>query len=114
MLWGSDVGLLCVLGLTFKGATGLSPISQKLLIQRGAERDNLHPMEDQEWSEEEYEKWDGYGVEFSGYEVELFSGLEEDWSGEEDEVTGFVDLSMEENWLTNEDDQGSYTSEVTE
>ncbi|KAF9153790.1 hypothetical protein BG015_002614 [Linnemannia schmuckeri] len=36
MLWGNNVGRLCTIGLTFKGAVGLSPISEKLLVQRGA------------------------------------------------------------------------------
>ncbi|KAF9904203.1 wD repeat domain [Linnemannia zychae] len=41
MLWGNDVGLLCVEGLTSKGASGLSTINQKLLVQRGAMDDSL-------------------------------------------------------------------------
>ncbi|KAF9905209.1 hypothetical protein EC991_001912 [Linnemannia zychae] len=36
MLWGNDVGLLCASNLTLKGAVGLSPLNQKLLLQRGA------------------------------------------------------------------------------
>ncbi|KAG0366779.1 hypothetical protein BGX24_003539 [Mortierella sp. AD032] len=36
MLWGKDIGHLCISDLTFKGATGLSPINQELLVQRGA------------------------------------------------------------------------------
>ncbi|KAG0358970.1 hypothetical protein BGX24_005881, partial [Mortierella sp. AD032] len=36
MLWGNDAGILCALGLTFKGAIGLSPVNQKLLVQHGA------------------------------------------------------------------------------
>ncbi|KAF9114588.1 hypothetical protein BGW39_003306, partial [Mortierella sp. 14UC] len=41
MLWGNDVGLLCALDLTYKGAIGLSLINQKLLVQRGAIDDSL-------------------------------------------------------------------------
>ncbi|KAF9900430.1 hypothetical protein EC991_007346 [Linnemannia zychae] len=41
MLWGNDIGLLCTTDLTFKGAIGLSPINQKLLVQRNAIDDSL-------------------------------------------------------------------------
>ncbi|KAG0255238.1 hypothetical protein BGZ95_005817, partial [Linnemannia exigua] len=47
MLWSNDVGLLCALDLTFEGAIGLSPRSQKLLVQRGAIED-LPPSKGQE------------------------------------------------------------------
>ncbi|KAF9124282.1 hypothetical protein BGW39_008315 [Mortierella sp. 14UC] len=36
LVWGSGVGRLCVSDVQFKSATGLSPIYQKLLVQRGA------------------------------------------------------------------------------
>ncbi|KAF9904229.1 hypothetical protein EC991_002932 [Linnemannia zychae] len=36
MLWGSNLQMLCVTDMTLKDATGLSPIQQKLLLQRGA------------------------------------------------------------------------------
>jgi WD40 repeat protein len=36
MLWGTNLRMLCVAGLTFKDTTGLRPIYQKLLLQRGA------------------------------------------------------------------------------
>ncbi|KAF9917938.1 wD repeat domain [Linnemannia zychae] len=39
MLWGNDIGLLCTMGLTFKDAIDLSPINQRLLVQRGAKDD---------------------------------------------------------------------------
>ncbi|KAG0269298.1 TOR complex subunit lst8 [Linnemannia exigua] len=47
MLWGNNVGLLCAFDLTFKGAIGLSPINQKLLVQRGA-IDDWSPSEGHE------------------------------------------------------------------
>ncbi|KAG0287787.1 rRNA-processing protein sof1, partial [Linnemannia gamsii] len=36
MIWGSNIGRLCVEGLRFEGATGLDPVYEKLLLQRGA------------------------------------------------------------------------------
>ncbi|KAF9287828.1 hypothetical protein BGZ88_008458 [Linnemannia elongata] len=36
MRWGSYIGQLCAADLTFKGAVGLSSLSQRLLIQRCA------------------------------------------------------------------------------
>ncbi|KAG0282466.1 hypothetical protein BGZ97_008984, partial [Linnemannia gamsii] len=41
MHWGNDVGRLCASGLIFKGAVGLSPISQRLLVQRSAVDDSF-------------------------------------------------------------------------
>ncbi|OAQ32728.1 WD40 repeat-like protein [Linnemannia elongata AG-77] len=45
MQWGSCIGRLCAVDLIFKGAIGLNPISQRLLIQRGA-IDDLLPLEE--------------------------------------------------------------------
>ncbi|KAF9540136.1 hypothetical protein EC957_004612 [Mortierella hygrophila] len=36
LLWGPNLSILCANGLALKDATGLSPINQKLLVQRGA------------------------------------------------------------------------------
>ncbi|OAQ25896.1 hypothetical protein K457DRAFT_1879242 [Linnemannia elongata AG-77] len=36
MLWGFNVGALCAEGLASKDAVYLSPVNQKLLVQRGA------------------------------------------------------------------------------
>ncbi|KAF9945223.1 U3 snoRNP protein [Mortierella alpina] len=46
MLWGNDVGILCASDLSLQGAIGLSPINQKLLLQRGAKGDSLHSEDD--------------------------------------------------------------------
>ncbi|KAG9069577.1 hypothetical protein KI688_010481 [Linnemannia hyalina] len=51
MRWSSYIGQLYVVGLTFKGAVGLSPLSERLLIQRdaineGVEGDDLEPREE--------------------------------------------------------------------
>lgn len=45
MFWGTDIRTLCAEGLTFKDATDLSPMNQKLLIRRGAV-DNPLVLED--------------------------------------------------------------------
>lgn len=36
MLWGTNIRTLCTVDAVLEGATGLSPIHQKLLVQRGA------------------------------------------------------------------------------
>ncbi|KAG0282764.1 hypothetical protein BGZ97_008860, partial [Linnemannia gamsii] len=36
MVWGSNLGRLCVEGLRFDGAASLDPVHEKLLLQRGA------------------------------------------------------------------------------
>jgi WD40 repeat protein len=36
LLWGTNTGMLCTEGLVLNDAAGLSPIHQKLLVQRGA------------------------------------------------------------------------------
>jgi hypothetical protein len=41
LVWGSNDGRLCASDLRFKGAIGLSPTYQKLLLQRGAVDDSL-------------------------------------------------------------------------
>ncbi|KAF9126236.1 hypothetical protein BGX30_000118, partial [Mortierella sp. GBA39] len=51
MRWSSYIGQLYVVGLTFKGAVGLSSLSERLLIQRDAisedlEGDDLEPREE--------------------------------------------------------------------
>lgn len=46
MLWGSQIGRLCAVGLTFKGAVGLSLLSHKLLVQRGAVDESLSLREE--------------------------------------------------------------------
>ncbi|KAF9272110.1 hypothetical protein BGZ88_005203 [Linnemannia elongata] len=43
MLWGYNIGNLCAEGLIFKDATDLSPMNQKLLVQRGAVDSTLVP-----------------------------------------------------------------------
>ncbi|KAG0252427.1 hypothetical protein BGZ95_006644, partial [Linnemannia exigua] len=41
MLCGNDVALLSAMGLTIKGAIGLSSMNRKLLLQRGAYDDPM-------------------------------------------------------------------------
>ncbi|KAG9070430.1 hypothetical protein KI688_007966 [Linnemannia hyalina] len=43
MLWGLNIGSLCAEGLISKDATDLSPMNQKLLVQRGAVDSSLVP-----------------------------------------------------------------------
>ncbi|KAG0293528.1 hypothetical protein BGZ97_005318 [Linnemannia gamsii] len=52
MLWGNNVGLLCTSKLIFRGAIGLSPMNQRLLVQRGA-IDGSPPSERHEANGEE-------------------------------------------------------------
>ncbi|KAG0265488.1 hypothetical protein BGZ95_003318 [Linnemannia exigua] len=50
--WCSEVKILCVDGLILENTTGLSPIQQKLLIQRGAVDNTLTPGDDASNAEE--------------------------------------------------------------
>ncbi|KAG0042627.1 hypothetical protein BGZ89_006807, partial [Linnemannia elongata] len=43
MLWGFNVGVLCAEGLVSKDAVYLSPVNQKLLVQRGVVDSSLVP-----------------------------------------------------------------------
>lgn len=47
-VWGSNLGRLCVSGLTFSDAVGLSPTNQTQLIQRGAVDSNRVDEDDSE------------------------------------------------------------------
>ncbi|KAG0057655.1 WD repeat-containing protein 90, partial [Linnemannia elongata] len=47
MLWGTNIRTLCTADVVLKGATGLSPIHRKLLVQRGAIDNNLSPGDDE-------------------------------------------------------------------
>ncbi|KAF9331887.1 hypothetical protein BGZ91_011920, partial [Linnemannia elongata] len=55
MLWGNDLGLLSVSDLSFEGAIGLSPINQKLLVQRT--RRDIFRLEEDKLGEEDVEEY---------------------------------------------------------
>ncbi|KAG0373456.1 hypothetical protein BGX24_011678 [Mortierella sp. AD032] len=45
MVWGSNPGVLCVTNMLLKDTTGLSPVNQRLLMQREAVEDPINELE---------------------------------------------------------------------
>ncbi|KAG9069576.1 hypothetical protein KI688_010480 [Linnemannia hyalina] len=64
MRWSSYIGQLYVVGLTFKGAVGLSSLSKKLLVQRGA----IDGSNSEEGGDVSLEGWSGPGMDLGSYD----------------------------------------------
>ncbi|KAF9116912.1 hypothetical protein BGX30_005818, partial [Mortierella sp. GBA39] len=98
MHWGSHIARLCTEDLTFKGAVGLGPISQRLLVQRGTVVKSLPSREERFIREEESSGEEGFSGEERFSEEEEFSG-EEGFSGEEEFSEGEIDQAVDDDFF---------------